>query len=112
MKYLGSIQGIIHSIITEGKNTSFKIRELYSNNLIPCYYNKNQYNDIVAVLKTQGAVIHVQGWITGSQTEQRPLYVEIEKIEPAVEYREGDLDKFVGLYSDIQDVNIEGSGSV
>lgn len=101
IEYLGSIQGIIHSVITEGKKTSFKIRELYSDNLITCFYSKSQYNDIVTVLKKQGAIIHIEGWITGSRLEQKPLYVKIERIESAIEYREGDLDKFIGIFSDI-----------
>ncbi len=108
IEYLGSIQGIIHSVVTEGKKTSFKIRELYSDNLIICYYNKNQYNDVVSVLEKQGAVIHIEGWVTGSRAEQKPLYMKVERIEPAIEYREGDLDKFIGIFSDISDnVNIK-----
>lgn len=107
IEYLGSIQGVIHSVITEGNNTSFKIRGLYSGNLITCFYNKSQYNNIVSILKKQGATVHVQGWIKGSQAEQKPLYMQVDKIEPAVEYREGDLDTFIGVFSDVSDVNIE-----
>lgn len=103
VQYLGAIQGIIHSIITEGKRTSFKIRELYSDTLITCNYNKNQYNEIVSVLKRQGAIIHVEGWITASRTDRKTLWLDIERIEPAAEYRKGDLDKFIGLLADTTD---------
>lgn len=103
IQYLGGIQGVIHSIITErkkGAKTSFRIRELYSDNLVTCYYNKNQYNEVVSVLEKQGAVVHIQGWITASRAAHKTLYMEVEKIEPAVEYRNGDLDKFIGLWVD------------
>ena len=111
IQYLGGIQGVIHSIITEGKKgkkTSFKIRELYSDNLITCYYNKSQYNEIVSVLKKRGAIVHVEGWITVSRAERKMLGLDIERIEPAVEYLEGDLDKFIGLWADTSD-NPDGS---
>ena len=34
INYFGSVQGIIHSLIAEGKNKSVKVRELYSGDLI------------------------------------------------------------------------------
>jgi hypothetical protein len=100
LQYLGSIQGIIHSIITEGKDTTFKLRELSSDELVVCNYNKTQYDAIVDALKKQGAVVHVQGWITASKLKQKRLFLDVEKIKPAVEYVDSDVDKFIGLLAD------------
>ena len=98
VEYLGTIQGVIHSQIFEGKDESFRIRELYSENLIKCLYDKHQYSDIVGALKTKGAVVFVSGWVTAAKLQRQPNSIKVMRIEVAPEYVAGDVDKFIGLF--------------
>lgn len=97
--YLGSIQGIVHSAVVEGKERSFKLRALYSGELIKCDYELSQYDDLVEMLEKQEAVVHVEGWMTASHTTQKVLSVKVVKMERAADYENGDEDKFIGLLS-------------
>lgn len=96
IEYLGSIQGVIHSVVAEGKR-SFKIRELYSSLLIKCNYDDSLYDDVVSALTKASRVIHVEGWFSALKSTQKVVEVRVTRIEPAVQYKEGDVEAFVGL---------------
>lgn len=99
VEYLGTIQGVIHSQIFEGKDESFRIRELYSENLIKCLYDKRQYSEIVSALKKKGAVVFVSGWVTATKLQRQPNSIKIARIEVAPDYVQGDVDRFIGLFA-------------
>lgn len=96
IEYDGSIQGIIHALFKEVEKPHCRVRELYSDELITCYFHRDLYNDIVRALRKKDTVVHIAGMVTASRTERKPLYMTIKKIQIAEEYLEGDLEKFFG----------------
>ncbi len=101
IKYSTSMQGKIHSLFKEVDKPHCYIRELSSGGLILCYYPEDIYDQIANALKKRDAIIHVAGWITASRETRKPLYMRIEKLQTAEEYREGDLEKFFGCAPDM-----------
>jgi hypothetical protein len=96
IEYDGSIQGVIHALFKEVEKPHCRVRELYSDELITCYFNRSLYDDIVHALHKKDTVVHIAGVVTASRTERKPLYMTIKKIQNAEEYLEGDLEKFFG----------------
>lgn len=99
--YEGSIQGVITSLFRDQrlyKKPHFRLRELYSDALIPCYYSPSLYSQVVLKgLRESDSVVHVAGKIVASRTERRVLAIrEVKKIIEAEEYQPGDLQRFVG----------------
>jgi hypothetical protein len=94
--YSTSIQGKIHSLYKEVEQPHFYIRELSSNELIKCFYKNEDYDKIALALKNRDAIVHAAGWITASRATRKPISMKIEKLETAVEYQEGDIEKFFG----------------
>ncbi len=101
VSYEGSVQGIITTLFRDQhlyKKPHFRLRELYSGALIPCYYSKNLYSQVVLKgLRESDSVVHVAGKIVASRTERRILAVrEVKKLIEAESYQPGDLQRFVG----------------
>jgi hypothetical protein len=96
IEFEGSLQGKIHSFFKEAERPHFRLRELYSDDLITCYYNREKYDDVARALQKRETVIHVGGWVVASRTSRKILWMIVSRIEEAEEYREGDLDKFIG----------------
>lgn len=99
VSYQGSIQGVMTALFkdpSEYAKPHFRLRELYSGTLIPCYYTSDQYDMVVYGLHNLDAVLHVAGTILASRTERKPLEVKVSKIKVAEQYQDGDLEKFIG----------------
>lgn len=99
VSYLGTVQGVITALFKDVSiyaKPHFRLRELYSENLIPCYYKYDQYDDVIYGLKNKDAIVYVAGKIWASRTERKPLGVRVTKIQIAERYQEGDLEKFIG----------------
>lgn len=93
--YEGAIQGTITALFKD-TNLHCRVKELHSDNLIPCYFSSDIYNEIYTALKKKDAVVHLAGRITASRTLRKPTSMRIRKIKVAEEYLEGDLEKFIG----------------
>lgn len=96
IEFEGSLQGKIHAFFKESERPHFSLRELYSEDLIRCYYNLEQYDDIARALQKRDTVIHVAGLAVASRTSRKIQWMIVNRLEEAEEYREGDLDKFIG----------------
>jgi hypothetical protein len=99
IQYFGSIQGIITALFKDTLTVSkphCRVRRLYSDDLIPCYFSYDLYDKVIKALQSKDAVVNIAGWVTASRTERKPIDVLMKKIEPAEEYLEGDLEKFIG----------------
>lgn len=99
IQYQGSIQGIITALF---KDTSTiqkphcRVRELYSDELIPCYFSYDLYDKVIEALQNKDTVVHIAGWVTASRTDRKPIEILMKRIEPAEKYLEGDLQRFIG----------------
>lgn len=96
IEFAGSIQGIIHSLFIGADRPHFRTRELYSDDLITCYYPRGLYDDLAYALRKEGTIIHIAGWVGASRTTRKVQWINVERLEPAEEYRSGDIDNFVG----------------
>ena len=99
VSFQGSIQGVITALFKDQAIYSkphFRLRELYSEALISCYYTPDLYEKIIYGLHNKDSVVHVAGLILASRTERKPLSIEVKKIVVAEPYQEGDLGKFIG----------------
>lgn len=99
VSYHGSIQGVMTALFKDPSvyaKPHFRLRELYSGVLIPCYYTSDQYDMVLYGLHNKDAVVHVAGTILASRTERKPLEVKVSKIMVAEQYHEGDLERFIG----------------
>jgi hypothetical protein len=100
VSYDGSVQGIITALFRdqrEYRKPHFRLRELYSSTLIPCYYGPELYQKVVLEgLREAESVVHIAGKITASRTERKILMVEAKKIIEAEAYVPGDLQRFIG----------------
>ncbi|HVF57255.1 MAG TPA: hypothetical protein VM934_13960 [Pyrinomonadaceae bacterium] len=95
IQYEGSTQGTIMALFKDNV-PHFRLRELYSEEWFPCYFSYTLYDKVIYALQNKDTVVHVAGLITASRTERRPLDMQVKRIENAVEYIEGDLEKFIG----------------
>ena len=99
--YSTSIQGKIHSLYKEVEQPHFYIRELSSGDLIKCFYKNEGYDLIANALQNRNAIVYAAGWVTASRATRKPVYMKIEKLQPAEGYQEGDLEKFFGCAPNI-----------
>lgn len=95
IEYQGSIQGVITALFKENQ-PHCRVRELYSDLLITCFFSYELYDKIIYALQKKDMVVHIAGRVTASRTGRKPLEMYIKRIEVAEEYQKGDLDKFIG----------------
>jgi hypothetical protein len=98
-QFQGSVQGVITALFkdrTLHSKPHFRLRELYSDNLIPCYYSYDLYETIIDALENKDAVVHVSGYVLASRNERKPLQITVKRLATAEPYREGDLERFIG----------------
>jgi hypothetical protein len=103
ISYHGSVQGIITALFKDRTIYSkphFRLRELYSDELIPCYYSYGLYEQVIEVLHDEEAIVHVAGNILASRNDRKPLQMQVKKMVSAEPYLEGDLEKFIGCSPD------------
>lgn len=99
IQYQGSIQGVITALFKDTSTIAkphCRVRELYSDELIPCYFSYNLYDKVIEALQSKDAVVHIAGWVLASRTDRKPIEIQVKRIESAEKYLEGDLEKFIG----------------
>jgi hypothetical protein len=104
VSYYGSIQGVMTALFkdpSEYAKPHFRLRELYSGILLPCFYTSDQYDMVLSGLHNKDAVVHIAGTILASRTERKPLELKVSKIMVAEQYQEGDLERFIGCAPEV-----------
>lgn len=91
----GGVQGEITALI-KGRNHLW-INDFASNNRVICTFKSEMYNKVWQLLKGQDTVVNIEGWIT--RENGKITNFDIQSINPAVVYQEGDLDGFFGCDS-------------
>jgi hypothetical protein len=94
--HYGGLQGTITALF-KGSNTIW-VHDLSTRAKVVCEFAAHEYEKIWKLLETKDAVVNVEGWIKRKPGELDHLKIEI--IDPAAEYREGDLEKFFGIDPD------------
>jgi hypothetical protein len=64
VEYYGAIQGVIHALHKESDDPHITVREQVSRNLVKCYFSRENYNEIVNLLREKEAVVYVEGRIS------------------------------------------------
>jgi hypothetical protein len=94
VRSIGSVQGVMHSLYLG--TSHFYLRELSSQNLVKCEYDKSKYHEIVEALETQNAVLHVYGTILTDLADRKIRSLSVSHIEVASVLSLTDLNKFIG----------------
>ncbi len=61
--YFGAIYGKVHALYKESSNPHFSVREAINGTLVSCYYNEDQYPEVLDLLNDKDAFVHVSGLI-------------------------------------------------
>lgn len=92
----GGIQGEITAFF-KGNNHLW-IRDFANNNRVVCIFKREMYSQVWQLLKSQDTIVNVEGWITRINGEIQEF--AIERISSAIDYKEGDLERFFGCDPD------------
>jgi len=91
--HYGGLQGAIIALF-KGSNTIW-VHDRSRQAKVVCEFTDNDYGQIWELLKSQDAIVSVEGWIT--KRPGKDDHLKIQTIGPAAEYQTGDLEKFFGL---------------
>lgn len=92
---IGSIQGTIHSLFKESRESFFYIRELSSEYLIKCFYGADDYPAIVRALQVRGQVLHVHGLVVTNTSTRSVKHVQVDRIVLADPFGFEDVERFI-----------------
>jgi len=93
-RYLGEIQGIVHSFVKEAKRPKLVMRELSTKQLVDCYFTKDMYQGAVALLRDEDAVVFIEGLVTEDSSTGFVTEMDVTEFTPAPEF---DLQAFEGM---------------
>ncbi len=96
VEYYGNVYGVLHSWQKESDPPYVKIRDLIGRDLINCYYSNNKYSYIYDLFEDRVAIVYVSGNIKANRFQRKIIEITAEKFVRAPEYRDGDLDRFIG----------------
>lgn len=102
-EYHGAIQGVIHELNKGHMPPYFRIRDLASKKLIKCFFSYKLYDRVIELLHNKDAIVIVSGLITASRSDRHIDHMNIsvdDHLKLAPEYKEGDLEKFIGSSPD------------
>jgi hypothetical protein len=92
--YRGMLQGVIHSLYKEADY--FDLRDLSSRDLVKCFYEPVQYQDVYAALARKNAVVLVAGWITTKRSTRVITDLRVERLKATDPLVKADLESFFG----------------
>ncbi len=93
-KYIGEIQGIVHSFFKESKKPYLVIRELSTRALVRCYFSPAIYEKAVETLTEREGVVFVEGNITEDLSSGVAQSVDVVDFRPAPNF---DLEFFTSF---------------
>lgn len=96
LRQYGGVKGIITAVFRVA-NTIW-VHELSTGSKVVCEFEADKYDEIWKLLETRDTVVNVEGWITRKPGDDPRL--RISTITEAIEYQDGDLQKFFGLDPD------------
>jgi len=88
-EYVG-FQGAITALFKEGRCW---LKNKLTEKRVIAIYKADQYNKIWRLFGDPDAIVNVEGWLDVRNGEE---VLDIKRIEPVAEYREGDIKKFFG----------------
>ena len=96
IEYIGSAQGVIHSLYKEANTPFFYLRELSSSALIKCEYPGDLYEDIANALRLKTQIVHVRGRIFANMINRAIDRIEIDRIIAPPPFSFADVEEFLG----------------
>ena len=101
-KYYGSVLGTIHSLNKGSSPPFLNVRDLVSGELVKCVYTpREHYAAITKLLQKEDSLVYVHGLVTVSLVTKRIEHIDSDRFEVAPEYRDRDLNSFVGSFPSI-----------
>ncbi len=100
-KYRGVAQGILHAWFKEATPPYFDLREAATGRIVKCFYDKDDYPQIVRLLEKKTAIIQVIGMITANMVDRKIEEIKAEKFSIAEELSDADFEKFLGMAPDL-----------
>jgi hypothetical protein len=96
-RYYGSVLGTIHSLNKGSSPPFINVRDLINGELVKCVYvPKEHYSKITKLLQKEDALVYVHGLVTVNLVSKSIDHIDSDRFEIAPEYREGDLEAFIG----------------
>ncbi len=92
---IGAVQGTLHVWFRKSDPPYFNLRELSTQALIKCYYDKSDYAAVLQAVKTENQVIHVHGRIFMDMIGRCIDHIKADRIIPADPFTFSDLEKFL-----------------
>lgn len=97
-RYLGEIQGIIHSFLKEARRPKLVMRELSTKQLVDCYFTSDMYQHAVALLHDEDAVVSVEGTVTEDSSTGLVTEIEVTEFTPCPLFDLEAFEKMIGAF--------------
>jgi len=97
---IGSVQGTVHVWFRLSVPPYFNLRELSTQALIKCYYDKSDYDAVLMAVQKETQVVHVHGRIFTDVPGRCIDHVDADRIVPVEPFSLKDLEKFFGWGQD------------
>jgi hypothetical protein len=96
--YHGEIQGVVHALYKETKRPKLAIRDLYSQQLVDCFFSKDMYQGVVSLLRDENAVIFVEGEVFEDAESGIIKEIEATEFTPAPEFEVNWFEAHIGAF--------------
>lgn len=96
-RYYGTVLGLVHSLYKGSSPPFLNVRDVVSGELVKCLYKpKDHYGAIAKLLQKEDALVYVHGLVTVDLVRKCIDHIDSDHFEIAPEYRDGDLEAFIG----------------
>ncbi|MCF7811768.1 hypothetical protein K9N50_12360 [bacterium] len=99
IEYYGTVRGRLVSWLK--KESKISIKELLDDDIVYCTYRKEQYDKVHKLFEEPDSIVIIAGDVLFDMNERKIKRVKADMFSIAPEYREGDLEEFLGCIPNI-----------
>lgn len=99
--YIGAIMGRTYEWNKGAEKPYLIIRELTSGDLVKCFYNDDDYDQVAKLFSKKTAVVIIDGTISFSRVTEKSEVIRADQFEFAPEFSDEDFEKFFGCAPDM-----------
>jgi hypothetical protein len=92
---IGSVQGTVHVWFRLASPPYFNLRELSTQALIKCFYDRSDYEAVLLAVQKETQVVHVHGRIFTDMPGRCIDHIDADRIVPVEPFSFDDLEKFL-----------------
>lgn len=94
--YMGAIMGRTYEWNKGADKPYLLIRELTSGDLVKCFYNDDDYDQVAKLFSKKTAVVIVEGTVSFNRITEKSEVLKADQFEFAPDFSDEDFDKFFG----------------